>query len=129
MGLSSIMSLLLSLETAMMIPHAAAAPLPLLLFRAVHLYTLGLHLFGGELNLCSSASSSCSSIPQRWFPLPQQSLSLWGEAAASDQDCERSRKVKGRFFDTGARGPGGVIFHIRTGSLMKPLGSWRNAQK
>lgn len=30
-----------------------------------------------------------------------------GEAAASDQNCERWRKVKGRCFDTGAQGPGG----------------------
>lgn len=63
-----------------MIPHAAAAPLPALLFLAEHLYTLGLHLLGGELNLRSSAPSSCGSVPQRWFPLPQQSSSLGGSS-------------------------------------------------
>lgn len=66
MELSSITSLLFSLETAMMIPHAAAAPLPALPFLAVHLYTLGLHLLRGELNLCSSAAPL--RLPAAQFP-------------------------------------------------------------
>lgn len=80
---------------------------PPLLFLVVHLYTLGLHLLGGELNLCRSAAllRLPAVVPTS---AAQHSLSLKDEEEASDQDPGSPRGGGGggggRSFDTGARG-------------------------
>lgn len=91
-------------------------PAPLLLFLTVHLYTLGLRLLGGELNLCSSGA--LLHLPVAQFPSDssyfRSSLSPWGEKAACYQDppppirpLNVPVELKERSFDTGARGRAG----------------------
>lgn len=116
MGLSSIMSVLPSLEAAMMIPHAAAAPLTALLFLAVHLYTLGLHLLGGELNLCSSVFLQLNSPAV----VPTSTSEFVSVGGSSGEDV-RIANAPGRCTGTWRSD----ISHLN----WKSLGSGGNAQK